>query len=79
MKTFKLHLIRHGVTARLPQIVHRKGVGRVGEQDVGRFHRTQHGRGEHGVHPVSYTHLSHDSESCRALSRQETDSEGSDV
>ena len=54
-KVLVVHQFLHGLVlefakARLPQIVHRKGVGRVGEQDVGRFHRTQHGRGEHGVH-----------------------------
>ena len=34
---------------------------------------------KHKWAPKTYTHGSHDSESCRALSRQEADSEGSDV
>ena len=33
-----------------PQVMDGEGVGSIGEQDVGSFHRTQQRRGEHGVH-----------------------------
>ena len=34
----------------LPQVVDRKGVLCIREQDVCRLHCTQQGRGEHGIH-----------------------------